>query len=198
MSPLVRYITENEDETVFESSAGAFLVLMVDGRASQIFPLRGSVHLGRDKSNSVVVADQKVSRHHATLTPIDDTYILIDQGSANGTYLNGVLASQPARLKHHDRIVLGDTEFLFSTSPPNLDKLNESWRPSVSPQRVVGGGPSVPYLGSDNRTIWALVGCMALIIVVLLVVLALIFGLFVGRLQLAPMLTLMVAVGGWL
>ena len=89
---LVRYIAENEEDykTLQEPPATAYLVLLVGGRASHAFPLRGELKLGRDKDNAVVVADQKVSRHHATLTPIDNTFIITDQGSANGTYLNGV------------------------------------------------------------------------------------------------------------
>jgi pSer/pThr/pTyr-binding forkhead associated (FHA) protein len=175
---LVRYITENEDETVFEPSPNGFLVLMVGGRGSQVFPLRGTAHIGRDKSNSVVVADQKVSRHHVTLTPIDDTFILIDQGSANGTYLNAVLVSQPTRLKHHDRFTLGDTEFLFSTSAPTLDKLNDGQPMKIDPSRVVLAG--TPILPTDNRPIWLLFGCMALLIFALLLALAMLFGLFIG------------------
>ena len=112
---MVRYIAETEEEfqTIQESPPTAYLTLVVEGRMSHSFPLRGEVQLGREKSNAIVVADQKVSRHHASLIPIDDTFIINDQGSANGTYINGVLIAQPTRLKDEDRISVGDTTFLF-------------------------------------------------------------------------------------
>ncbi|MBI1879259.1 MAG: FHA domain-containing protein, partial [Chloroflexi bacterium] len=113
---MVRYIAENEEDyqTLQEPPAAAYLVLLVAGRPSHAFPLRGEVQVGRDKNNAIVVADHKVSRHHAILIPIDNTYILTDQGSANGTYLNGVQIAQPTRLKHNDRLTVGDTTFLFT------------------------------------------------------------------------------------
>jgi predicted component of type VI protein secretion system len=115
---LVRYIAENEDDalTLRESAPKAYLVLVANGRISHSFPLRGEIQLGRDKSNGVVIADQKVSRHHALLSPLEDTFILNDQGSANGTYLNGVLISQPTRLKDRDKVTLGDTTFIYPSA----------------------------------------------------------------------------------
>ncbi len=195
---MVRYITENEDETVYEPSPPGYLVLMVGGRGSQVFPLRGTIHLGRDKSNSVVVADHKVSRHHATLTPIDDTFILIDQGSANGTYLNGVLVSQPSRLKHSDKILLGDTEFLFSTSAPNLDLLNQGQAAPLNVPPVAIPGTSVTLFGLGSGSVWLLVGCLAMIVVALLLALVLLLGVFVGRMQFGLLPALHLAIASWI
>ena len=118
---MIRYIAESDEEsqTIQEPLPMAYLTLIAGGRMSHSFPLRGEVQLGREKGNAIVVADQKVSRHHASLTPIDNTFIISDRGSANGTYVNGVLIAQPTRLKDNDRISVGDTTFLFTTSQPN-------------------------------------------------------------------------------
>ncbi len=187
---LVRYIAENEEEeakTLHEPLPAAYLVLLVGGRPSHAFPLRGEIRLGRDKDNAVVVADQKVSRHHATLSPIDNTFILIDQGSANGTYLNGVQIAQPTRLKHHDRLTLGDTTFLFTVGQPDLTAPPEP--PAAAgpvPSPVVFpplAPPATTFLSPTNTPIWVLLGCMALLIIVLLFVLALLLGLFMGSSQ---------------
>jgi len=194
---LVRYITENEENTVFEPTPVAYLILLVNGRDSQSFPLRGTIHLGRDKSNSVVVADQKVSRHHATLTPIDDTFILIDQGSANGTFLNGVLVSQPTRLKPGDRVAVGDTEFAFSIAAPNPDG-GSAVPPPLSNPAVVVARSSYTQAQADSRPIWALVGCLGLVVITLLLALALLMGLLLGHMQLVTGLPSLNVLAGYI
>lgn len=188
---MVRYIAESEEDfkTLQEPPAAAYLVLLVGGRPSHAFPLRGEIRLGRDKDNAVVVADQKVSRHHATLAPIDNTFILTDQGSANGTYLNGVQIAQPTRLKHNDRLSLGDTTFLFTLGQPDLTAPPERPAPALAapPAAAVpqpAASPSNTFLSQINTPIWVMVGCMGLVIIALLVVLALLLGLYMGSSQL--------------
>jgi hypothetical protein len=186
---VVRYITENEEETIHEPAPGAYLTLLVENRQSQTFPIRGTVHLGRDKTNSVVVADQKVSRHHAVLTPVGEAFVLTDQGSANGTYLNGVLISQPTRLKSHDKVTIGDTTFLFTFTPvdhdqddPDIEKASDVLTPG--PVLLPGSGLQLP-VANQIQPLWLILGCMGLVIITLLLILALLFGLFIGRGQAA-------------
>lgn len=181
---MVRYIADNGDDpsTVHEPAPKAYLVLLVKGRVGQSFPLRGEIHLGRDRSNNVVVSDQKVSRHHASLTLVDDVFILNDRGSANGTYLNGALITQPIRLNDKDHIKIGDTHFFFTTTPPDPEAINQI---VVSPPNLAPQSPSQDSLFAmpalNYRSIWMLIGCLGLIIVGLLLVLAVIVGLFLGR-----------------
>jgi pSer/pThr/pTyr-binding forkhead associated (FHA) protein len=198
---VVRYITENEEETIYEPPPGAYLVLMVDGRASQTFPVRGAVHLGRDRTNSVVVSDQKVSRHHAILLPKEDAYVLSDQGSANGTFLNGVLISQPTRLKPQDKISIGDTVFVFTTNPDNLPVMSEpkpvieSALPATAsvPERLpatnINDKSSATTLElGENKPLWMTLGCLGMIIIALLLAVAVMLGLLIGRAQAAALL----------
>jgi hypothetical protein len=193
---LVRYIEENEDDypTIREPLAAAYLTLLVEGRLSHALPLRGEVKIGRDKTNGVVTADQKVSRHHATLSPIDDnTFIISDHGSANGTYINGVLISQPTRLRQNDKIRFGDTTFLFTTSAPPVEvgpfppSLPQPM-PSPAGPPPAGQSSTLFWLSENNIPIWAVIGCMALAIIVLLIIVAIMFGVFVGRSQVGLLL----------
>lgn len=199
---MVRYIAGNGDDpsTLHEPAPKAYLVLLVKGRASHSFPLRGEIHLGRDRSNNVVVSDQKVSRHHASMTLVDDVFILNDRGSANGTYLNGVLITQPIRLKDKDQIKIGDTYFFFTTTPPDPEAINQmiailppDFAPQPSPSASRDSSFAIPTL--NNRPLWMLVGCLGLIIVGLLLVLAVIVGLFLGRGQIAAAPELLWLVG---
>jgi predicted component of type VI protein secretion system len=164
------------------------LSLVVGGRLSHTFPLRGEMKLGREKGNAVVVADQKVSRHHATLTPIDDTFIISDLGSANGTYINGVLIAQPTRLKHNDRIGIGDATFLYTIGQPDPNVLEASPSPPPSVVHVQPSSKPGPMLNGNTPFIWTLVGCMALIIIGLLFIMAVLVGLFIGSSNLVGLL----------
>jgi hypothetical protein len=183
---LVRYIAESEEEfeTIREPLPTAYLTLVVGGRLSHSFPLRGAVEIGREKSNAIVVADQKVSRHHANLTPIDNTFIINDQGSANGTYINGVLIAQPTRLKDNDRIGVGDTTFLFTTSQPEPDAVDIPSPPLPSLAYQPAASSLSPTISENKNSIWLVIGCMALLIIALLFFVAVLLGLFIGRTEL--------------
>lgn len=56
------------------------------------------------------------SRRHAVIQQSGDIYQLVDQGSINGTSINGVpmTAYQPHTLRAGDRIRIGDVEMVFS------------------------------------------------------------------------------------
>ena len=187
---MVRYIAESEEEfeTIREPLPTAYLTLVAGGRLSHSFPLRDAVELGREKSNAIVVADQKVSRHHASLTPIDNTFIINDQGSANGTYINGVLIAQPTRLKDNDRIGIGDTTFLFTISQPDPDAEDVPPLPPSPPPPSHSYQPAAsslsPTIQGSHSSIWMLVGCMTLLIIALLFFIAVLLGLFIGRTEL--------------
>lgn len=186
---MVRYIADPEEdlETIHEPVPRAYLTLIVEGRISHSFPLRGKMQLGRDKSNAIVVADPKVSRHHASLVPIDKAFIISDLGSANGTYVNGVRIAQPTRLKDNDRVSIGDATFLFTASQLNSNAVDRplSPPPASSPPRplVPGFAPAVSIVTENSVPLWVLIGCMVLVIIGLLFVVAVLLGLFVGSSQ---------------
>ena len=51
--------------------------------------------LGRDQSNPIRLHDTEVSRRHAEVRPADDSYRIVDLGSANGTFVNGQPSTRP-------------------------------------------------------------------------------------------------------
>ena len=80
------------------------------------------VALGRDNSNAIRLHDTEVSRRHAELRQDDETYRIVDLGSANGTYVNGQLTDQ-GLLHSGDRLQLGQTVLLYNNggSSPRRD-----------------------------------------------------------------------------
>jgi phosphoserine phosphatase RsbU/P len=79
------------------------------------FPLIGEfVMLGREPRLGIKIADPMVSRHHAVLTFDQDTAILEDIGSTNGTFLNGAPVATEIALRNGDEIRMGSTRMIFS------------------------------------------------------------------------------------
>ncbi len=64
--------------------------------------------IGRAPDNDLVLADGRVSRHHARLAGRRGTLVFIDLGSTNGSRINGVAVGELV-LGAGDRIEVGDT-----------------------------------------------------------------------------------------
>jgi len=69
---------------------------------------RDEVKIGRSSDNHLVLKDSTVSRRHARLFFKDGTWFVEDLGSKNGTFLNGGLLKEPARVFPGDEISLGN------------------------------------------------------------------------------------------
>src|SRR3989442_5099887 len=76
--------------------------------------IRGTCSIGRARSSQVVLADEKVSRHHAVIHAQGvNEYWLVDLGSSNGTYLNSRRVTQSIQLRDQDRIEIGPFHLVF-------------------------------------------------------------------------------------
>ena len=98
-------------------ASGPRLVATMGTYAGTIFPLQGgSMDIGRDANNPIPLPnDTNASRRHATLQMTNGQAVLIDNGSSNGTYVNGVrIAGQtPQPLRPGDEVNIGNTRFRF-------------------------------------------------------------------------------------
>lgn len=78
------------------------------------FPLGGRrVTIGRASSNDIVLSDQFSSGCHAAVVPSERGYALVDQGSKNGTFVNGRRVSGEVELSRGDEVLIGSTRFYF-------------------------------------------------------------------------------------
>ncbi len=81
--------------------------------AGRRYPLSDRLSLGRDWNADIALNDQQISRRHAQIQRAGDGYQIVDQGSSNGTFVNGNLISMPAWLSVGDEIRMGDTRMVL-------------------------------------------------------------------------------------
>ena len=76
------------------------------------FPVSGEKFtVGRDKSCSLTLDSQNVSRCHAEIRMVDDMPMLFDLCSTNGTFVNGARIATSTRLDPGDKVQFADMEF---------------------------------------------------------------------------------------
>ncbi len=63
--------------------------------------------IGRNVNNTIYVEDDFVSTNHAMLTFRGRSWFVEDQGSTNGTYVNGHRIDRPVALSYGDEIAIG-------------------------------------------------------------------------------------------
>lgn len=113
------------------SEVRAYLELLAgDGDVGHRYEVYGDTPIGRSRQNAELLFQQEsenspISRLHCTITDEEDHFMLRDEDSANGTYLNGerLAAVVPHRLKDGDiielaRVERGGVRLRFVTATP--------------------------------------------------------------------------------
>lgn len=95
----------------------------------------GEWTIGRDRASSLVIADERVSRHHAAIRVDADGAFLIDLGSSNGTELDGRRVREPTPLSEGAHVRVGDTVCRVEGAPkiPRREVIHEAPGPVRPP-----------------------------------------------------------------
>ena len=92
----------------------AALVLRTRQGPGQTYPLnREVIHIGRKRTNDIVINEEKISRFHAEIRYEGGQFVLYDLGSLNGVVINNSLVRRQATLQPGDVIVIGSYSFVF-------------------------------------------------------------------------------------
>jgi len=86
-------------------------ILIFAGKSIPLYA--GANVLGRDPTSAILIDDGTVSRRHASIRLDDESAILEDLGSKNGTFLDGVRLAAPVALADGATFVLGDASITF-------------------------------------------------------------------------------------
>jgi hypothetical protein len=78
----------------------------------QRFPLVDGATIGRGLDNAIVLDDARVSRRHAQLRTLNGRWVIADQQSTNGTFVNGMRVGEHP-LHPGDVVSLGGLEVRF-------------------------------------------------------------------------------------
>lgn len=115
------------------------------------------VRIGRSSDNNINLPadDLNASRHHCQIIQEDDgSYTLVDVGSSNGTYVNGVKRHGQVKLNPNDIIRVGN-----STLPWQSYFLGGNDYPEGG--TIIGGndgGNQPPMVKPNNYLVWAILG----------------------------------------
>lgn len=128
----------------------ALLICKNDAENPRIVPLGNAVlFIGRDPSSGIYIDASEISRNHASISFSDGKYILRDNGSTNGSFLNGTRISEGV-LAHGDEIGFGPYVFAVdlvqmpgsggqeTEEPVNLDRRGHAYRSSITFKELKG------------------------------------------------------------
>ena len=91
----------------------ALIVRSGGGRSGETFDLQGdSTTVGRSPDCGIFLDDVTVSRKHAVIVPRDGGFLIEDQGSLNGTFVNRKRV-EAAQLDDGDEIQIGKYRLTF-------------------------------------------------------------------------------------
>jgi DNA-binding NtrC family response regulator len=102
------------------------------------------ITIGTLEDNDVVLEDDTVSRNHCRIVQEDDSYVLVDLESTNGTFINGVQIRQ-AYLEPGLVMSVGNTQIRFSSideevpvTPSESEKFGEIVGRSLKMREIFG------------------------------------------------------------
>ena len=78
------------------------------------FPLQQKkISIGRSADNDIAILDPYSSGHHSLIYPKDNHYVVRDNNSKNGTFLNGKKIQSEIILNKGDEVLVGSTRIVF-------------------------------------------------------------------------------------
>lgn len=125
--------------TTAATGASRTLVLIRSDTGERIALVADDVTIGRSRDRAIMVDDTRVSRAHAHIEPRQGAWAIFDDGSANGTTVNGEALPErrPCPLRPGDVIGIGPVELRVTTGgapsgEPGVRALDDSDRTRIS------------------------------------------------------------------
>jgi sigma-B regulation protein RsbU (phosphoserine phosphatase) len=103
---------------------------------------RMKLTIGRSSRNDICISDPFASRLHAEIRRENDLVMLVDNGSANGTFVNGKRITGAVQLRVGDLVRIGETEIEYTSDQQDM----------LSGATVYLAGPAVGSLPADTIT----------------------------------------------
>jgi len=117
---------------ILQEGPGAGHSYPLDPATQQVFTV------GRSSQCDVALRDNRTSRHHADIRWSGRHWQVVDRGSTNGTYVNGLQVHKAYDLRLGDRITVGDTTMVIRDSQPKTTR-QPQLRPPIPAGRTAEG-----------------------------------------------------------
>ena len=95
------------------------------------------ISIGRSADNDINIIDPFCSGLHAFIYPSDLGYVVRDNSSKNGTFLNGKKIQAEIELKKGDEILIGSTRIIFDKEIPARVEVTEAPSSSASVNTIM-------------------------------------------------------------
>lgn len=93
---------------------------------------QGSLTIGRDQARSIVLPSKTASRKHARLDLVNGVPVIVDEGSANGTIVNGARIAGPTRVDDQSKIEVGEFRIKLQRAGEDESERTVLMRPKAS------------------------------------------------------------------
>ena len=105
------------------------IILTNEGVERISVPLRrATLLIGSDPNSEIHLDNADISRNHASIIYDNDRYVIHDNGSTNGTFVNGELITKRT-LAHHDHITFGPYQFRVDLAGDGAGQESSTQRP---------------------------------------------------------------------
>jgi pSer/pThr/pTyr-binding forkhead associated (FHA) protein len=106
-----------DEQKLLESRLAGFLVSYTLDPSGRVFEIRGSRNIigSGGRSTIRIEDDPTISEEHAVLVYRDGKFRFWDNGSQNGSFVNGKEADEPMEVQHGAVIEMGNTSFILVT-----------------------------------------------------------------------------------
>lgn len=112
-------------------------------------PSDEQIMLGR-ASDQVPLSDLTISRKHAMLENRKDGWVLFDEGSSNGVFINGVRITKLGKVKVGDQIRLGSTLLVFGSPAQSVVTIPDGGGGDEAAGTLMTGRASADKTGGQN------------------------------------------------
>lgn len=126
---------------ILYNTAMAWLVALNPAAQGKRFPLDTPCLIGRGPLNHIVIDDSRISRQHAKISPEDGGHVIVDLGSANGTFVNDAPVKR-TKLQHKDVVLVGPFKFAFEDGPKRA-RTEPQFGGRMEIQTITGSVPPV-------------------------------------------------------
>ena len=104
---------------------------------------KSEITIGRGSENDLQLPDGNVSTRHATISMRDGKFVVVDNKSTNGIYVNGRLATKPVMVEGPNTIHIAVYAISISPVLPNPTERRQRKAPSTTGVQALEEGPTI-------------------------------------------------------